>query len=74
MGLERTYRASELIERLQKLITEHGDLPVYADDPDTDYRMEIGLIYKPAKPEEEWPERFEIKIDYHGRPEGHFKE
>ena len=40
--LEPTGKASQLIARLQALIAEHGDLPVYLDDPDTNWLMPIG--------------------------------
>lgn len=32
--------------------------------------MQIGIVYKPEDIEEEWPERFEIKTDYHYEPKG----
>jgi len=67
---KNTYRASEVVALLQKLIAEHGDLPVVAKDADTGWRLEIGITHKPAKPVAEYPERIEIRTDYHSRPEG----
>lgn len=72
MVLETTCTATQLIERLRQLVEQHGDLSVYADDADTGWRLPIGLVYKPADEGEEWPERLEIKTDYHGRPKGDF--
>jgi hypothetical protein len=63
-------KASEVIEVLQTLINKHGDLPVCADDPDTGFRMQIGIVHKPEDIDEEWPERFEIKTDYNSEPRG----
>lgn len=67
---EPTCLASQLIEKLQGLIERHGDVPVYAHDPDTDRRLPIGLVYGAADAEEELPERLEITSDYYGRPLG----
>mgnify|MGYP000902554601 CR=1 FL=1 len=72
MALEKTCTATQLIERLRQLVEQHGDIPVYADDADTGWRLPIGLVHKPADADEEWPERLEIKTDYHGRPKGDF--
>lgn len=68
--MEQTCTATQLIDRLQQLVEQHGDLPVYADDADTGWRLPIGLTHKPAYAAEEWPERLEIKTDYNGRPKG----
>ena len=65
-----TYRASEVVALLQKIIAEHGDLPVVTKDPDTGWRMEIGIVHKPANLVESWPARIEILTDYHCRPDG----
>ena len=70
MTLAKTCTASQLVARLQSLIAMHGDLPVYARDTDTRWRLPIGLMHKPANEAEEWPERLEIKTNYHGRPDG----
>jgi|GEM_PF-6950479 len=70
MALDKTCTATQLTEALRKLIEQYGDLPVYSDDPDTLWLLPIGLIHKPANESEEWPERLEIKTDYHGRPDG----
>ncbi len=67
---KRTGTAAQLIARLQELVREHGDLPVYADDPDTGWRLPIGVVHRPASEKEEWPERIEIKSEYDGRPKG----
>lgn len=69
-AFNNTYRASELIVALQKLIAAHGDLPVVTKDPDTGWRMEIGVVHRPEKRIEEWPERIEIRTSYYGRPDG----
>ncbi len=63
-------KASKVIQVIQGLIDKHGDLPLCADDPDTGWRMQIGIIHKPEDINEKWPERFEIKTDYHGVPKG----
>lgn len=69
-ALEQTCTATQLIERLRQLVEQHGDLPVYADDADTNWRLPIGLTHKPADAAEKFPERLEIKTAYYGRPEG----
>lgn len=38
--------ASELVAALQAAIQEHGDLPIYLDDPDTGWAMP--LIFDPT--------------------------
>lgn len=68
--MERTFLASELITRLHLLINRYGDLPVIAFDPDTCWRLEIGVVYVPADTANEYPERFEIQTEYNGRPDG----
>lgn len=68
--LKPTIKASELIDRLKMLVEEHGDLPVYADDADTGWRLPAGIVHRKEKTEEGWPERLEIKTDYYGEPEG----
>ena len=69
---ERTCTASQLVARLQELIAQHGDLPVYARDADTRYRLPIGLEFRDEQPREGRPVRFEITTDYHDRPRGDF--
>ncbi len=69
--MDETYKASELIIKIQDLINQHGDVPVIANDPDTGYRLEIGIVFRPENKVEEYPDRFEIKSTYYGRPEGH---
>lgn len=71
MKIENFVKASKVVKALQKLIDDHGDLPICADDPDTGYRLPIGVIHKPKK--EELPERFEIQTDYNGDPKGFIK-
>jgi hypothetical protein len=63
-------KASAVIDALQKLIDQHGDLPVCADDPDTGWRLAIGIVHKTECEPEEWPERFEVKTDYGDDPRG----
>ena len=46
MDFTKAPKASDVIAALQGLILKHGDLPICADDPDTDWRMEIGIIHK----------------------------
>lgn len=65
-----TYRASEVIAKLSEFIAKHGDLPVVIKDTDTDWRLEIGLTYREARPKERWPDHVVIRSDYHGRPKG----
>jgi hypothetical protein len=65
-----TYRLSDLILKLQEMLENHGDLPVVTCDPDTGYRMEIGVEHEAAADLEEWPERIEITSTYCGRPSG----
>ena len=70
MNFDKAPRASEVIKAIQLLIDKHGDLPVCADDPDTAWRMRIGIIFKQCDVKEERPDRFEIKTDYHIEPKG----
>ena len=72
----KTYMASELILKLVEFVNEHGDMPVVADDPDTDWRLEIGVVVKEADDDEGWPKRIEIKSCYHDfwRPAGNCDE
>ena len=42
---QRIKLASELVAALQAAIQEHGDLPIYLDDPDTGWAMP--LIFDP---------------------------
>jgi len=63
-------KASMAVKALEKLIAEYGDLPICADDPDTSYRLPIGIVFKPADKIEGWPARFEIKTEYHYDPKG----
>lgn len=68
----RTCAASQLIDRLREMVDQHGDLPVYLRDPDTDYLLPIGLLHKREDAVEEWPARLEIRSTYGGRPDGDF--
>jgi hypothetical protein len=63
-------RASDLMRRLQQFIDTHGDLDICLRDPDTRYRMPIGLRYKEAHMIEKWPARFEITASYYHPPIG----
>jgi hypothetical protein len=65
-----TCKASVLVKRLQEFINTHGDLPIYVDDPDTHWRLPIGLVFRPTRENEGLPNRFEIKTEYHRRPKG----
>lgn len=69
---KRTCKASQLVARLHDLIAMHGDLPVYARDADTRWRLPIGLLFREAQPGQERPARFEITAAYHERPRGDF--
>jgi hypothetical protein len=68
MDERQTCMASELIKRLNKLVATYGDLPVYVNDPDTQWRLPVGLTYQAV--EDSFPDRLEIKASYYGRPEG----
>lgn len=70
MNFDKAPKASEVIKTIQSLIDEYGDLPLCADDADTSWRMRIGIVFKPADEVEEWPDRFEIKTEYHSMPKG----
>ncbi|MCC6416270.1 MAG: hypothetical protein IT582_10215 [Opitutaceae bacterium] len=63
-------RASQVIARLNELIAKHGDLPVWADDADTGWRLPIGIVYRPVPKSVDQSPRFEIKTDYHADPDG----
>jgi len=66
-------RASQVIKALRKLIDIRGDLPVCLDDPDSGYKLRIGIIHRKQKTIEELPERFEIRANYDDQPEGEIK-
>lgn len=68
MALEKTCTASQLVTRLQELIEKHGDLPVYARDADTHWRLPIGLMFRDKQPTEERPARFEVTTEYNDTP------
>jgi hypothetical protein len=68
--LEPTCAASQLIDALRAHIEAHGDVPVYSDDPDTDMRLPLGLVFRPADAANGWPARLEVKTRYEGRPTG----
>jgi len=70
MALDKTCTATQLVERLQDLIAKHGDMPVYARDADTGWRLPIGLMFRAADTDELRPDRFEICTYYHNRPRG----
>lgn len=73
MTLAKTCTASQLVTRLQSLIAMHGDLPVYARDADTGWRLPIGLMFREAQPDDDRQARFEITTDYHERPRADFE-
>lgn len=68
--LEPTCKASQLLAAVSARIEAHGDLPVYARDPDTDMRLPLGLVFCPADPAEGWPARLELTTDYNRPPPG----
>ena len=70
MDFSKAPKASKVIEILQKLISEHGDLPMCAKDPDTSWRTAIGIVYKSENIIEQYPSRFEIRTSYDGDPKG----
>jgi len=70
MPLDKTCSATQLVARLQDLIAKHGDLPVYARDADTEWRLPIGLMFREAQPEDDRQARFEVCTDYYRRPRG----
>lgn len=70
MNFNTVPKASEVIEAIKSLIDKHGDLPICADDPDSGWRMRIGIVFKTANVAEEWPKRFEVKTDYIMDPKG----
>lgn len=73
MDFNKAEKASHIIDALEKLIAEHGDLPLCADDPDTGLRLPVDIVHKKANLNEDWPERFEIKTDYCGPSEEEIK-
>ena len=66
---DKTCTISQMINRLKELLEKHGDLPIYADDADTDWRLTFGLQYREADIDNS-EERIEIKTSYHGIPKG----
>lgn len=71
---EREYpRASKVIEHLQKLIAEHGDLPVCVRDADTECIMALGVVFARVDWDQEhtlpWP-HFEVTSAYSRDPWG----
>lgn len=65
---KKTCTTTQLIAGLQKQLRERGDLPVYLDDPDTNWVLPIGIMFREA--DEYDPARLEITSGYYGRPEG----
>lgn len=39
--------ASEYIKEIQKAIDEKGDHPIYLQDPDTGWGLDVGVEYSP---------------------------
>jgi hypothetical protein len=70
MDFTKAPKASDVVQAIELLIFKHGDMPLCADDPDTSWRMRIGIVFKPENPKENWPARFEIKTSYSGKPPG----
>lgn len=68
-----TCLASQLVDRLQSVIAEHGDLPVFVHDADTDWLLPVGIVYAD---DDKWRcvhpnPRLEITADYHSEPKGY---
>ena len=59
-------KATEVIAAIQKMVAEHGDLPLALDDPDTGWIMQIGLIFNSVAQ----VEMILITGDYCGNPDG----
>ena len=68
MDFKKVPKASEVIKHLELLISEHGDLPVCANDADTSWRLRIGITFKPKNNDR--PSLFEINSEYHCMPDG----
>lgn len=64
-------KASKVIEAIQKLIDEHGDLPFCLEDADTGWMMPIGVYLTT----DEWPNNkcFAANAAYNDSPEGEVK-
>jgi hypothetical protein len=56
--LEKTCKASKLIEKLQSIVSNKGDIDVYLRDPDTDWLMALSVEYCEA--DDEGQERIEM--------------
>lgn len=69
MDFNKIPKASEVITVLNDLIEKHGDLPICVDDPDTSWRLRMGIVYREKNISEGYQERFEIKTEFHGDPE-----
>lgn len=64
----KTLKASELISVLVQAISEHGDLPVYLDDPDTGWLLGVNINTDTKRRLEDYPqydEVFTIVASYH---------
>jgi hypothetical protein len=80
MVIEKTCTASQMVERLQRLIEKYGDLSVYARDADTGWLLPVGLTFSDAQPvlfSDAQPylhriARFEVCTEYYGRPHADF--
>ena len=64
--------ASQLVNRLQSMIAEHGDLPIFVHDADTDWLLPVGIVYAD---DNEWASlpnpRIEIAASYYREPDGY---
>ena len=60
---QKTLRASDFIKKLQRIIDERGDLPLYLCDPDTEFLLGVDLETAEALSH---PGCLEIVADYAG--------
>lgn len=58
-----TFMATEVIARLEAMVTKYGDQPVFLRDPDTSWRLPIGLKFRDKDRDHDF-KRFEICADY----------
>lgn len=70
-----TCRASQLVARIQELIAEHGDLPVYVQDADTEWSLPVGVTVGVADNigATHTGNVFHVTTEYHGVPAGYIR-
>ena len=61
--------ASQVVARLQEMIAQHGDKPIYVYDLEMQWPYPLGLVHRPE--DEDHAERFEITSGWGDRPEGY---